>query len=154
MGALSTGALDRRMPRCAPAAPVERQSMTPRSRGCRRAIARLLIGVCVATLLLSTESYADARSDAKAQVEFGILAAQKGLWREAMYRWERAREIDPTYAAALNNLAVAYEQAGMLEEARVAYERAIALDPNNGLIRENYEMCREIHERQHRAAHR
>ena len=33
---------------------------------------------------------ADARDDAKKQVEFGIAVAQRGLWREAIYRWERA----------------------------------------------------------------
>jgi tetratricopeptide (TPR) repeat protein len=46
-----------------------------------------------------------ARSDAKEQVEFGIKVAQTGLWREAQYRWERAVELDPTYAEAWNNLA-------------------------------------------------
>ena len=54
----------------------------------------------------------DARKEALAQVEFGISVAQKGLWQEAVYRWERATEIDPTYAAAFNNLAIAYEQLG------------------------------------------
>ena len=34
---------------------------------------------------------ADARSDARKQVDFGIAVAQKGLWREAIYRWERAK---------------------------------------------------------------
>ena len=34
-------------------------------------------------------------SDAKAQVEFGINVAQRGLWREAIYRWEKAVELDP-----------------------------------------------------------
>src|SRR6266496_474607 len=33
-------------------------------------------------------AYADARNDAKAQVAFGMDVAQKGLWREAIYRWE------------------------------------------------------------------
>ena len=57
---------------------------------------------------------ADARDDAKKQVEFGISVAQRGLWREAIYRWERATQIDPTYAAAHNNLAIAYEHEGDL----------------------------------------
>ena len=54
----------------------------------------------------------DAREQAKSQVEFGIAVAQKGLWQEAVFRWERAVEIDPTYAAAFNNLGIAYEQLG------------------------------------------
>lgn len=91
--------------------------------------------------------YADARSDAVAQVEFGIAVAQKGLWREAIYRWERAVEIDPTYAAAFNDLAVGYEHEGQLDKARQAYEKAVALEPNNPQIRQNYELFREINDR-------
>ena len=90
---------------------------------------------------------ADARSDAKQQVEFGIAVAQRGLWREAIYRWERAAEIDPTYAAAHNNLAIAYEHEGELEKARAAYEKALELEPNNTFIKQNYELFKEINDR-------
>jgi Flp pilus assembly protein TadD len=90
---------------------------------------------------------ADARSDAKRQVEFGIAVAQRGLWREAIYRWERASQIDPKYAEALNNLAIAYEHEGDLEKARVAYEKALELEPNNALIKQNYELFKEINDR-------
>ena len=74
--------------------------------------------------LAATPAQADNRGDAKKQVEFGIAVAQKGLWREAIYRWERATQIDPSYAAALNNLAIAYEHEGELAKARSAYEKA------------------------------
>ena len=70
-----------------------------------------------------------------------------GLWREAIYRWERAAQIDPTYAAALNNLAIAYEHEGDLDKARVAYEKALELEPNNALIKQNYELFKEINDR-------
>jgi Flp pilus assembly protein TadD len=90
---------------------------------------------------------ADARSDAKKQVEFGIAVAQRGLWREAIYRWERASQIDPKYAEALNNLAIAYEHEGDLDKARVAYEKALELEPNNALIKQNYELFKEINDR-------
>jgi Tfp pilus assembly protein PilF len=91
--------------------------------------------------------YADARGDAKAQVEFGIAVAQRGLWKEALYRWERATQIDPTYAAGFNNLAVGYEHEGMLDKAAEAYERALKLEPNNALVRQNFELFKEIHDR-------
>ena len=90
---------------------------------------------------------ADARSDAKKQVEFGIAVAQRGLWREAIYRWVRASQIDPKYAEALNNLAIAYEHEGDLEKARVAYEKALELEPDNALIKQNYELFKEINDR-------
>jgi Tfp pilus assembly protein PilF len=107
---------------------------------------RLAAGVAVA-VALSGVAYADARSDAKAQVEFGIAMAQRGLWAEAIYRWERATQLDPTYAAGFNNLAVAYEHEGQLDKAAEAYERALKLEPNNQLVRQNFELFKEIHDR-------
>ena len=96
---------------------------------------------------LSGAAYADARTDAKEQVEFGIAVAQRGLWKEAIYRWERATQIDPNYAAGFNNLAVAYEHEGLLEKAGEAYERALKLEPNNPMVRQNFELFKEIHDR-------
>jgi len=108
---------------------------------------RLLTVVVLLTALGGGVAYADARSDAKAQVEFGILVAQRGLWREAILRWEKATQIDPTYAAGFNNLAVAYEHEGMLDKAAEQYERALKLEPNNVLVRQNFELFKEIHDR-------
>src|SRR3982751_3367415 len=105
------------------------------------AILLFLLGATAAPLL------ADARTDAKKQVEFGITVAQKGLWREAIYRWERAVQMDPKYAEALNDLAIAYEHEGDLEKARVAYEKALGIEPNNALIKQNYELFKEINDR-------
>ncbi len=106
-----------------------------------------LLPVVLLLTALSGVAYADARSDAKAQVEFGIFVATKGLWNEAIHRWERATQIDPTYAAAFNNLAVAYEHEGKLDKAAEAYERALKLEPNNAMVRQNFELFKEIHDR-------
>ena len=107
---------------------------------------RMLLAAFLVTTL-SGVAYADVRSDAKAQVEFGIAVAQRGLWKEAIYRWQRATQIDPSYAAAFNNLAVAYEHEGMLEKAGEAYERALKLEPDNPMVRQNFELFKEIHDR-------
>jgi Flp pilus assembly protein TadD len=98
-------------------------------------------------LLTASPALADARSDAKEQVAFGIAVAQRGLWREAIYRWEKAIEIDPTYASAYNDLAIGYEHEGQLEKARRAYEKALELDPENFQIRQNFELFKEINDR-------
>ena len=90
---------------------------------------------------------ADARDEAKAQVEFGIKVAQNGLWKEATYRWERATQIDPTYAEAWNNLAIGYEYGGRFDDAEAAYQRALKLDPNNEMIRHNYDLFKELNDR-------
>jgi len=58
-----------------------------------------------------------------------------------------ATQIDPNYAAAFNNLAVAYEHEGQLEKAGAAYERALKLDPNNIVVRQNFDLFKEIHDR-------
>jgi Tfp pilus assembly protein PilF len=98
-------------------------------------------------ILSASPAFADARSEAKSQVDFGVNVALRGLWREAIYRWEKAVEIDPTYAAAFNDLAVAYEHEGQLDKARKAYEKALEIEPNNGQIRQNYELFKEINDR-------
>ena len=105
------------------------------------ALASLIVAGFTAPLL------ADARTSAREQVEFGINVAQRGLWREAIYRWEKAVELDPQYAAAFNDLASAYEHEGQLDKARKAYEKALALDPNNPNIRQNYDLFKEINDR-------
>ena len=108
---------------------------------------RFAILCALVAAVSASPAFADARGNARSQVQFGIDVAQKGLWREAVYRWEKAVEIDPTYAAAFNDLAIAYEHEGQLDKARKAYEKALDLDPNNVQIRQNYEMFKEINDR-------
>jgi Tfp pilus assembly protein PilF len=107
--------------------------------------ALLVIAALVSTA--PAASAEDARSEAKQQVEFGIKVAQNGLWKEAAYRWEKAVQLDPTYAAAWNNLAIAYEQQGDFEKAAKAYENAVKIDPENLMIRQNYDLFKEINDR-------
>jgi Flp pilus assembly protein TadD len=101
----------------------------------------------VIALLFAAPASAQDRGGAKEQVEFGIKVAQTGLWREAQYRWERAVQLDPTYAEAWNNLAIAYEHAGRFDDARKAYETAVKLDPKNVMIQQNYDLFKEINDR-------
>jgi len=112
-------------------------------------IMRRLIAFSVVVLLVAPAVVraADDRSKSKEQVEFGIRVAQNGLWNEALYRWQKAVEIDPSYAAAWNNLAIAYEHEGKFEDAKKAYEKALQLDPKNLMIRQNYDLFKEINDR-------
>lgn len=103
--------------------------------------------LAAAVFAFAPAAYADARSEAKAQVEFGIRAAQNELWKEATFRWEKATQIDPGYAQAWNNLAIGYEYQGRFDDAEAAYQRALALDPKSEPIRRNYDYFKEIHER-------
>ena len=112
--------------------------------------ALLVLLLAAVTFGVASPAFADRREEAKAQVEFGWDVAMKGLWNEAAYRWQKAVELDPTYAAAWNNLGIAYEQQGKFAQARNAYEKALNIDPNNNYIRQNYELFREIYDRQNR----
>jgi Tfp pilus assembly protein PilF len=108
---------------------------------------RAILSCALALFFVAPAARASDRSDAKKQVEFGIKVAQYGLWNEAMFRWKKAVEIDPTYAAAWNNLAIAYEHEGNFDEAKTAYEKALELDPKNLMIRQNYDLFKEINDR-------
>jgi Tfp pilus assembly protein PilF len=74
----------------------------------------------------------------KSQLNFGIKAAQKDLWEEAIFRWKKVIQNNPSSASAHNNLAVAYEKKGWLEEAEKEYQTALELNPGNEHIQANY----------------
>lgn len=90
-------------------------------------------------LLLAITAFVQiAHGDSRDQMEFGVEAAKKGLWREAEFRWEKARKLSPNNAHILNNLAVAQETQGNFEEADRLYQEALRLLPGNEDIKENY----------------
>ena len=114
---------------------------------------RRLISFSVVILIAaSAVAHAQDRDKSREQIEFGIKVAQIGLWNEALYRWEKATQLDPTYAAAWNNLAIAYEHEGKFEDAKKAYEKALQLEPRNLMIRQNYDLFKEINDRTKRRA--
>jgi Flp pilus assembly protein TadD len=111
---------------------------------------RLWLAAAVVLALSTAPAMADRRTDAKEHVEWGITVAQKGLWPQAVLQFEKATEIDPTYAAAWNDLAIGYEQTGKFDDARNAYDKALKIDHANQFIRTNYDLFRDIYDRQNR----
>ncbi len=91
-----------------------------------------------------------AAEDASRQVSFGVMVAQKGLWQEARFRFERALALEPKDASALNDLAVTLEQMGDFEKARECYEKALALKPGNIYIQQNFDLFREADDKRNR----
>ena len=81
------------------------------------------------------------------QLDFGVEAAERNLWREAKFRFEKAVELNPGDAMARNNLAVAYEGAGEFEKAREAYVAALRIDQSNQYIQKNYSRFMEFYSR-------
>jgi Tfp pilus assembly protein PilF len=99
-------------------------------------------------LLASVFPAAARRDNFKQEMRFGAEAAQRGLWREASFRWEKILKADPDNAHVHNNMAVASESLGQFDRARREYEEALRLAPDNKEIRNNHasflELCRTI----------
>ena len=106
--------------------------------------------LALAAIALPRPAASQSEDLARKQVEFGVEVARIGLWKEAVYRWQRAVELDPSNASARNNLGVAYEQAGQFDLADEQYRRALDLDSNNVYIRQNFELFREAYEKRKR----
>lgn len=94
--------------------------------------------LAAAAVLLISCSHARNTEGPKTQDNFGVQMARMDLWREAMFRFQRAVQINPGDAMAHNNLAVAYEANGDFEKARREYLEALKLDKSNQYIQKNY----------------
>jgi Flp pilus assembly protein TadD len=71
-------------------------------------------------------------------MEFGVKMAQRGLWSEALFRFEQAQRQAPGDPRVLNNLAVAYEATGQFDKALASYQQALQAAPTNRELRRNY----------------
>ena len=103
-------------------------------------------------LLLLPPASGRAAPGADQELDFGIDVARKGLWQEARFRFERAVELDPENASALNDLAIALEQQGDFVKARENYEKALKLKPGSLYIQQNFDLFREADEKRNRKA--
>jgi len=72
------------------------------------------------------------------QVTFGIDMAKQGLWQEALFRFERANQLDPKNPKILNNLAVAQEANRQFDAALATYREALAIAPGSRDLKDNY----------------
>jgi len=101
-------------------------------------------------LVLLVSGQLAAADDSSRQVSFGVMVAEKGLWQEARFRFERALSIEPKNASALNDLAVTLEQMGDFQKARECYEKALALKPGELSIQQNFDLFREADDKRNR----
>lgn len=99
---------------------------------------RFATAVLATAVLLGSCSHATSTEAPRQQENFGVQMARMNLWREAMFRFQRATEITPGNAMAHNNLAVAFEANGDFEKARKEYLEALKLDKSNQYIQKNY----------------
>lgn len=107
----------------------------------------ILRGAAVAffVLILTACSHTHADlSKPQTQGSFGVQMAKMNLWREAMFRFQRAVELNPANAMAHNNLAVACEANGEFDKAAKEYSEALRLDRQNQYIQKNYSRYTEF----------
>jgi len=60
----------------------------------------------------------------------GLVYQRLGKIEEAMTMYQKAVEMDPSYAVALNDLGVTYELTGQKERAEEVYLQAVNIDPD------------------------
>jgi Tfp pilus assembly protein PilF len=99
---------------------------------------RRMIPAMALILFASACSHHQDLTKSATQDNFGVQMARINLWREALFRFERAVQIDPANAMSHNNLAVAWEANGDFEKARKEYLEALKLDRSNQYIQKNY----------------
>jgi len=106
---------------------------------------RALMAALVAAVLVTACSSYSATERPSSQIAFGAEVAQRGLWREAAFRFEQALRKEPNNARAHNNLAVALEATGEYARALTEYKKALELSPNDNYIRRNYARFAEFY---------
>lgn len=116
-----------------------------------RRLATPVLVLCALTALSCSSGGADP---AMTQEKFGVRMARMNLWREAMFRFQRAVEMNPQDATAHSNLAVALEANGDFDGAAKAYREALRLDKSNQFIQKNYSRFVEFTTRDRRRQQR
>lgn len=80
------------------------------------------------------------------QIGFGVRMAQRGLWSEALFRFQQAEHLDPGNARVFNNQAVALEALGRFEDALAAYQKGLKIDAANRDLKRNYSRFVEFYQ--------
>ena len=89
-------------------------------------------------VVLAASCSSSRHDPAATQENFGVNMARINLWREALFRFKRAVQMNPQDPMAHNNLAVAYEANGDFDNALKEYREAMRLDKSNTYIQKNY----------------
>lgn len=87
-----------------------------------------------------------ADTPAEEQLDFGVDMARRGLWKEALFRFQQADRLDPDNPRILNNIAVAYEALGLFDEALDAYREALEAGPADRDLKTNYSRFVEFYQ--------
>jgi tetratricopeptide (TPR) repeat protein len=106
----------------------------------------LLPAVSILVPWLAPAPLAAADTPAEQQLDFGADMARRGLWKEALFRFQQADQLDPDNPRILNNIAVSYEALGLFDEALESYQRALRVGPEDRELRGNYSRFAEFYQ--------
>jgi Flp pilus assembly protein TadD len=95
-------------------------------------------GLLLTTLALVACGGAGKPDKPASQLTFGVQMARRGLWNEALFRFQQAARLDPHNPRIFNNLAVASEALGNFDKAQGYYQDALRIDPANAEVKRNY----------------
>jgi Flp pilus assembly protein TadD len=110
-----------------------------------RTIAVPLAAALIASFATGCASSRGAETVA-AQLDFGVQMAERGLWSEALFRFEQANRLEPGDQRVLNDLAVSYEAVGRFDDALATYKKALETAPDNRRVRQNYTRFLEFYQ--------
>jgi len=82
----------------------------------------------------------------ESDVEFGVKMAQRGLWKEALFRFQQADQQQPNNSRLLNNIAVAYEAVGEYDKALETYKQALQVNASDRELKQNYSRFLEFYQ--------
>jgi tetratricopeptide (TPR) repeat protein len=117
----------------------EAARQTARGQKVTTGLCRVITTLLILAAAMLPASGAPVRSGQRSeQLEFGVKMARRGLWSEALFRFERAALEDPGNPRILNNLAVANEAVGNFDQALELYRQAVELDPASPELKRNY----------------
>lgn len=98
----------------------------------------LAVAVAVAAPLVA--------DSAEEQLSFGADMARRGLWKEALFRFQQADRLDPDNPHILNNLAVSYEALGLFDKALETYREALRVGQEDERLKANYSRFVEFYQ--------
>ncbi len=87
-----------------------------------------LVAVAILALLVNWRVIDEADTFKAPYTELGIIATERGDYKKALDNFNKALEIDPSYAAAHYNMGNAMAAQGAFKEAIKAYKKAIEAD--------------------------
>lgn len=96
-----------------------------------RRIERLAIGAVTCLIAFQSQLFAAGlREEAVRYREEGYALQQREDFSGALAAYQKAGELDPSYAVPHNDAGVIYERQGNLDAAKQAYQRALGIDPD------------------------